>query len=326
MSAAITAAVVGGGLALSAANKSSKAATNAANTSAAAQLAAGQQAAEAAKFRPVDVNNAFGSSQVSYGPDGYVSGINVNPSALSNQLLTGAQGQLGTYQGLFDQYGGQGLQQGSQTIYDQLQALQAPGRATQQTNLFDTLQAKGITGVSGYDPRTGMAANPYASSLFGGFAAADAQSAYDSQQQYLNRLQQLQGGLTQAQGNVVAAGEVPINNVLGISAQLGGRNANATGSNALLQSGLGAAQTAAQGQVASAAYKNSFWSGFGADIGNTVQGVGNTLFGNSTATGSNPQFSTGNYFNPTGFGTGVGGSGYQTDPNSQQSAMLASQW
>lgn len=65
-------------------------------------------------------------------------------------------------------------------------------------------------------------------------------------------------------------------------------------------------------------------------VGGAVAGAAGNLIGGYQPPGALPQYSTGTYSNPTGFNTGIGGSGYTVastgGARSQQSQMLASQW
>lgn len=69
--------------------------------------------------------------------------------------------------------------------------------------------------------------------------------------------------------------------------------------------------------------------GIGTSLGNFATSVGNAITGYQPS-GALPQYSTGSWSNPTGFNTGVGGSGYSAasmgGADSQQAQMLASQW
>jgi hypothetical protein len=119
-------------------------------------------------------------------------------------------------------------------------------------------------------------------------------------QQYNNRLGQL--GQMASQGASPAAGaQMQLNSL------------------ASAQGGL----SAAHAQVIQSA--GQFGSSIGGGLGNVLGG----LFGGG-ATGALPQYSTGNWFNPTGYDTGVGGSGYTVDSTggygSEQTQMLAAQW
>lgn len=324
----VAGAAIGAVGSASAASKSSKAAKN----QSAAEIQAAQIAADEARFRPWDMSNAFGNVNWTTDANGRVSGSQVNPSAMVSGMANDTTGNYNNYQGLLSQYFQPDLQSGGNQIYNEWQGLVAPTRQTQQSGLFDALQAKGITGVSGYDPQTGTQINPMANSLFSSWAGQDQQMAAGSINEYLSRLAQLQAQTDTSRNSLIGVNELPLNNVLGLSAQLGGRNANAQGSSALLQGGMGAAQTTAQGQVASAANQNSFWQGLSGSIGKMNFGAGGANLGNSTggysnSTGSLPQYSTGSLFNSSGFGTGAGGSGYGTNTmGSQQADMLNSQW
>jgi hypothetical protein len=120
-------------------------------------------------------------------------------------------------------------------------------------------------------------------------------------QQYNNRIGQL--GQMASQGASPAAGaQMQLNSLA--SAQ-GGLSA---GHAQLLQSA------------------GQFGSSLGGGLGKLFGGGGGAL----PEYGALPQYSTGNWYNPTGYDTGVGGSGYTVDSTggygSEQSQMLDAQW
>jgi hypothetical protein len=120
-------------------------------------------------------------------------------------------------------------------------------------------------------------------------------------QQYNNRIGQL--GQMASQGASPAAGaQMQLNSLA--SAQ-GGLSA---GHAQLLQSA------------------GQFGSSIGGGLGNMMGG----LFGGGGATGALPEYSTGTWYNPTGYNTGVGGSGYTVGSTggygSEQTQMLGEQW
>jgi hypothetical protein len=271
--APIAAALIPAAIGAIGANKQAKAATSAANTNAAAQTEAARIAAEESRYRPIDMSNLFGSVDWTKDAQGRVSGVNLNPSDYTQGLFGDAGNIYNNYYNLLAGYMQPDLQSGANQIYSEWQNLLTPTRQNQQSQLFSALQNKGITGIEGYDPRTGTAANPFTNSLFNAWGAQDQQMAAQSINEYMNRLQQLMAGTDQSRASMVGVGELPLKDVLDVSSQIGGRNANATGANALMQGGVGAANVAAQGQVASAAYKNNFWNGFGTTMGNSLSGL-----------------------------------------------------
>lgn len=121
-------------------------------------------------------------------------------------------------------------------------------------------------------------------------------------QQYNNRLNQLSAMASQGASPSAAA-----NNLLtGTQVAQGLSSAAGTGAMSSLGSGQGS---------------------LGTSLGN---GISNLIGGYNGPTGALPQYSTGNWMNPTGYDTGIGGSGYTVASTggygSQQSQMLASQW
>jgi hypothetical protein len=184
--------------------------TSAANTSAEAQRYAAQQAAEAAKFRPVGITSRYGTSNFQFDPNGYLSGAGytVSPElqAYQNRLqgLTGtaltqaeqAQQQYAPLQqgatGLFN-LGQQYLQQSPQQVaaqyMQQQQDLLAPSRERQYAQLQNQLFQQGRGGLSigatGARPSgaAGLGATtPEMEAYYNALAQQDAQLAAQSQQ------------------------------------------------------------------------------------------------------------------------------------------------
>jgi hypothetical protein len=183
---------------------------SAANTSAEAQRYAAQQAAEAAKFRPVGVTTRYGTSNFQFDPNGYLTsaGYTVSPElqAYQNRLqgLTGgaltqaeqAQQQYAPLQqgatGLFNlgqQYLAQSPQQVAAQYMQQQQDLLAPSRERQMAQLQNQLYQTGRGGLSvgatGARPSgaTGLGATtPEMEAYYNALAQQDLQLAAQSQQ------------------------------------------------------------------------------------------------------------------------------------------------
>jgi hypothetical protein len=310
----IAASVIGGVAANSAAKKSSKAANTAAN----AQTEAARVAAEEARFKPIDYSNAFGNVNWLKDASGNVVGTTGGPSAAVQGMSNDAMGNYNLYKSLFGQYYNPSLAAGGQQIYNEQQGLIAPTRQTQQSQLFDALQAKGITGIQGYDPRTGQGTNPLAQSLFSSWAGQDAQMSANSINEYLSRIGQLQSMQNQAQGTWTGINELPINNVLGVSTGIGGRNANAQGSSALMQGISNAGTIQAQGQMAQANNQANFWNSF---IPQATKGIQGLFSSSSSGTGGGFVDTSGSY------GTTPATGGYTGDPMySFSGSNLGSNW
>ena len=182
----------------------------AANTSAAAQRYAAQQAAEAARFRPVGITTRYGSSQFQMSPQGYLTGAgyNVSPElkAYQDRLmgLTGgaltqaeqAQQQFAPLQtaatglfGLGQQYLAQSPQQVAAQYIQQQQDLLAPSRERQMAQLQNQLFQQGRGGLSvgatGTRPSgaAGLGATtPELEAYYNAIAQQDAQLAAQAQQ------------------------------------------------------------------------------------------------------------------------------------------------
>jgi hypothetical protein len=245
-----------------------KSAQKAATTAAGAQLEAARIAAEEARFRPIGVTTGFGSSRFTMGPDGRLSAASyeLNPELqfMRDQLTqqAGAQGLgfteqgLGAAQGLFglgQQYLAQSPEQAGQQWMQSQQAALAPGREQAMSGLMNRLAQTGTQGL-GVAQAGGGQANPLAQAFANAQAQQDLQLAAQAQEQGRAQTQfgqgllggafnlasgayaPLQTQLAQAQG-IEALGQ----SALDIGAQLGGRVANPTGAQALMQGGSAAA-------------------------------------------------------------------------------------
>jgi hypothetical protein len=258
-------ALIGGAISLFGASKAASSSKKAASTSAAAQTEAARIAAEEARPSYFDYNDLFGKIDTTVDAEGRLTGLTQGMTPFTQGLFNDYQGIYGNNLGLLEQYFQPNLGAGANQIYNEWQGLLAPTRQTQQANLFSDLQNKGITGIEGYDPRTQANVNPMMQGLFSGWAGQDAQMSADSFNEYLRRLGDLQGKTTSSLEGMLGIGRLPAQ-TLQDAASIWFKTPNAVGANALLQGGLGAAQTQAQGALASAGYKNDFWQG----LGNTV--------------------------------------------------------
>jgi hypothetical protein len=258
-----SAALVMGGTSLLGGILGGNAAQNAAQTSANAQLQAGQMAAEAAKFRPVGVTSNFGTSNFQFSPEGYLTGagytLDPRLQAAQGTLLGGIPQSLqdqANIQAMGRQYMAQSPQEQAQQYIANQQALLQPLRDRQLAALGTQNYNQGTTGLSVAQGGTLDAANPYASALFNAQAQQDlqlaAQATQAGQQQYQfgqgllsSAYQPYTAGL-QAAGATEALGQ----GAFDLGTTLGARQSTA-GANvgqALLTSGINAAQTTQAGQ------------------------------------------------------------------------------
>jgi hypothetical protein len=307
-------ALIGGGLGLLGGVIQGDAAKSAARTQAAAQERAAQLAAEESRFRPIGVTTGFGSSRFTMGDDGRLSeaSYELTPElqAIRDRFLqqAGAQGLgfteqgLGAAQGLFNLgqgYLAQTPEQASQQWMQSQQAALAPSRQQAMSGLMNRLAQTGTQGLGVAQAGGGMA-NPLAQAFANAQAQQDLQLAAQAQEQGRAQTtfgQGLLGGafnlasgsyapfqtqLQQAQG-IESLGQ----SALDIGAQLGGRNANPTGANALYQGG----NAAAASMAAANAYN---------PMATALQGIGQNKDFTNALSGMFGGYNPGNWSNPAG--------------------------
>jgi hypothetical protein len=299
-----------------------EASKDAAKSQAKAQIEAARIAAEEARFRPVAITSGFGKSSFKMGADGRLSeaGYELTPEmqAIRDRLIqqSGQQGLgfteqgLGAAQGLFglgQQYLAQTPEQASQQWLQSQQAALAPSRQQAMSGLMNRLTQTGTQGL-GVAQAGGGQANPLAQAFANAQAQQDLDLAARAQEQGRAQTQFGQGLLGGA-FNLASGSYAPLNTqlaqaqgvealgqgTLDMGAQLGGRSANPTGAQALMQGGMAAAAS-----NASANAYNPFAT--------ALQGLG----GNQNLAG---MF---NQQRPTA-------QTYGTNPGSQQTQMLAAQ-
>ncbi len=130
-------------------------------------------AASAVPFTPYTVTSGLGSAQVT--PTGATTTLAAPYQSIAEQTAQQA-GQA---------FGAINPAQASQTLFGQLEALQAPGRQIEQNRLLGSLGQKGLLGFSQNLPTVGGAVtgvNPYFQSLLSAQETARAQNALAAQQ------------------------------------------------------------------------------------------------------------------------------------------------
>lgn len=133
------------------------------------------QAGQAAQvpFTPYTVTTGLGTS--TFGPSGATATAAGPYQAVQQQALQQAQATLGAINPA----------QASQTLFGQLEGLQAPARQRQQEELLSRLGARGLLGFGQNLPTTGGGmgtVNPYMESLLSAQATQQAQNALAAQQ------------------------------------------------------------------------------------------------------------------------------------------------
>lgn len=285
----VEAAIIGGGLL--GGIMQGNAAENAAQTQADAQREAARLSAEESRFRPVGITTRFGQSAFQYGPDGRVSGAGYTLApefvGLQNRLL-GLAGQgltqaemapaqfaplTGAGQRLFglgEQYLAETPEQVAAKFMAGQQALLAPSRERQLSQLQNQLFQQGRSGLSvgatGARPGGGAglgATTPELEAYYNALAQQDAALAAQAQEAGQRQLAFGTGLFgTGAQmfdlyGRGQAGALAPYQAFLGgatgleqlgqqpleLGSALGGRIANPTGANALYGGGMAAARS-----------------------------------------------------------------------------------
>jgi hypothetical protein len=339
----IEAALIGGGLGLIGSSMAGSAANRAARTSANAQLEAARIAAEEQRFRPVGITSRFGQSQFQFDPSGRLSGAGYTASpeiqALQDRLSAlygtslgqaeqaqalgepiGAAGQ-GLF-GLGQQYLAQSPEQARQQFMNEQYALLDPVRQREEQRLGAGVFGRGRAGLN-----VGDIGQPELFALASARRQQDLELARQAEQASQQRtafgagLFETGAGLLGQQYGLQTQALSPFQSQFGLSqlleqsaqqpldigAQLGGRSATA-GANVgqtLLAGGQNAANLRLQGSL----FGPTLQANQLADLSKNkdfTQGIAG-LFNNMYM----PNFST--------------ASAYNTNPFSQQTAMLAAQ-
>lgn len=307
-------ALIGAGASLLGGALAGNSAEDAANTQANAQLQSAKIAADAARFKPVGMTTAFGSSNFGFDPvtgDLNSAGYALTPqmqaqrdaflgqAAGSGMNIAAQAGQAG--QGLFNLgqgYLAQSPEAAAQQYLQAQQAALAPGQERQLAGIRNNQFQRGTSGLSvGATEAGGMgASNPELQAYYNSIAQtnlglqAQAQQEGRAQTQFGQGL--LGGGI-----DLTSQGYNPYKTQFGL-----GQSIEAAGQDAFnLSSALGGRQAAAGSQVG-----NTLFAG-GNNAANTIAGAANSGFGNALSSlGGNRQLLSGlgNYFgNNAGGGT-----------------------
>jgi len=187
----------------------SEQAKEAAQTQADAQVRAAQIAADAARFRPVGVTTRFGSSnfktdaagnviEAGYTPSPEILGYQNRLSTLANRGLTGAEQAstdyaplTGAAQNLFS-LGGSYIKKSPEEVaadyISKQQALIAPSRELQLSNIRNIQQQQGRGGLSVAQGGNLMATNPELAAYYNSVAQGDLVLAAQADQEAQNRI------------------------------------------------------------------------------------------------------------------------------------------
>ena len=330
-------AVIGGGLGLLGSSMQSDATQSAANTSAEAQRYAAQQAAEAAKFRPVGITSRYGTSNFQFDPSGYLTGAGytVSPElkayqdrlqGLTGGALTQAEQAQQQYaplqqgaQGLFglgQQYLAQSPQQVAAQYMQQQQDLLAPSRERQMAQLQNQLYQTGRGGLSvgatGARPSGGAglgATTPEMEAYYNALAQQDLQLAAQSQQAGQQQVGFGAGLLGTGAGLLGQYQAGQVGALSPFSAYLGaGSTIESLGQQPLdIGAQLGGRAATAGANVGQSLLQGGLTAARTQQAGTSGSGLGSAL----TGLANNPQLISGiqNYFNSpsTNFGAWSGG-------------------
>lgn len=309
-----------------------------ANTAANAQAAAGQQAAQAAQFRPVGITTRFGKSGFQYDPaTGQLTGAGYQVAPDVAAMREGLMGLAGAGisqaqqaqamqpqvtaagQGLFNlgqQYVGQNPQEVAQNWMAQQQQLLAPSREQQLAQLTNQQQQQGRMGLATGGTTAGyaegapglMATNPQMAAYYNAKAQQDAQLAAQAQQAGQQQVQFGQGLLSSGLGlqntgyGLQSAALAPYTNYIAGATGLENQGLNALTQGSALGSAITAGSTNAaqlQNQAAQQAAQLQLARN-NAIVGGLTDPVSQLISG---LTGKSAMTAMSAF--PTGFGTGA---------------------
>lgn len=211
---------------------------DAARDSLSAQMALGNRALDEARFKPVNVTSNLGSTNWTIGPDGKPTAATANLDPRLIQLINdsmskGSQTLAGVNAGTPEQL--------AQAEFQRYLDYARP----KQNDLFSSLQnrmsAQGVLGF-GVGDTNATSYNP----LYRDFASGIADSDYNAYKQSQTLAQDLTNSTLKRALTLFGAGteaDAYGTNLLKLSGELGGRNANATGANALLNAGTAGNQS-----------------------------------------------------------------------------------
>jgi hypothetical protein len=206
-----------------------------------AQIQAAEIAAEAARFRPYGITTGFGTSRFDTDKDTGTYDLDPRLANFRDQYYSGAQGVLGQMQG----YDPQAM---AQTVYGEQQALLDPSRQAENEALRASQLSSGRIGLgltgSAVGAGTGGMLNPQQFSLDRARAQADAQMAFNSREYGQAELDRLIGrgtGLMNTGFGIEELGAKSLTMGLDAGSRAGVSQGNQA--NALLQGGMGAAQS-----------------------------------------------------------------------------------
>jgi hypothetical protein len=275
------------------------------------------------KWSPIDGLGGNGTSGTYNGNiPGLFNNVNLQPSAEVLNMIAQSGGMWGKSAGMFDSLLNQTYEGGVGNYYDLLSRISQEDMNKMYSRADDAAVKGGTYGIanaSGESPWMRAAMQADTRSQLERLLQAD--SMY---QGALGSIGNLQSGLFNQYIGAMHLPEEP--------AKFGLEMARGTGAGASSAANYlaNAGQSLAAGAAAQGNSKAGFWGGLADTVPNAINQSFNpssanySLFGTP---GALPQYNSGNWWNPTGFNTGVGGSGYMSNGMGQeQMDMLNAQW
>ena len=225
-----------------------------------------KMSADEARFKPVNVTTSFGGTEWGIGPDGKVTSAQANLSPemqayIQQAMQKGGQTMAGVSAGT--------PQEIAQAEFDRYKAFAAPKQMEQFEALQNRLNAQGLGGL-GAGGGTGV--NPFMRDFSKGVSEADYAAYKDAQ-----ILGQTLTDKTLGRANTLFGQGIELDKIgtgmLSLGAELGGRNVNATGANAMLQGGTSGANQLLSAQQSGNKADTLLWGNAASGLSPLLQAI-----------------------------------------------------
>jgi hypothetical protein len=225
-----------------------------------------KMSADEARFKPVNVTTSFGGTEWGIGPDGKVTSAQANLSPemqayIQQAMQKGGQTMAGVSAGT--------PQEIAQAEFDRYKAFAAPKQMEQFEALQNRLNAQGLGGL-GAGGGTGV--NPFMRDFSKGVSEADYAAYKDAQ-----ILGQTLTDKTLGRANTLFGQGIELDKIgtgmLSLGAELGGRNVNATGANAMLQGGTSGANQLLSAQQSGNKADTLMWGNAASGLSPLLQAI-----------------------------------------------------